>query len=124
MIRILLVDDNPAFATSAAAFLASDERVRIVGQVADGAAGVSAAMELAPDIVLMDITLPVMDGLAATRKIKSTAGAPVVIIVSSHDDEEYRRGASEASADAFLPKSKFGDDIFDLLDSLRRESSV
>lgn len=107
--RVLLVDDAAEFLASAADFLARDPRVQIVGQARDGGEGVRLAEALSPDIVLMDLVMPGMNGLDATRRIKSWLTPPRVIIVTMHDDPAYRRSAELAGADGFICKTNFAE---------------
>lgn len=108
-VKILLVDDAADFLASAGDFLARDPRVQLVGHAFDGQEGVRLAEALAPDIVLMDLIMPVMNGLDATRQIKRGLTPPRVIIVTMHDDPEYRRSAELAGADGFICKTNFAD---------------
>ncbi len=108
-VKILLVDDAAEFLGSAADFLARDPRVHLVGQALDGREGVRMAETLTPDIVLLDLIMPVMNGLDATRQIKRGLTPPRVIIVTMHDGPEYRRSAEIAGADGFICKTNFAD---------------
>lgn len=108
-VKVLLVDDGAEFLASASDFLARDPRVEVVGQARDGLEGVRLAEALSPDIVLMDLTMPVMNGLDATRRIKSGLTPPRVIIVTLHDDPAYRRSATVAGADGFISKTNFAE---------------
>lgn len=116
-IRVLLVDDSEEFLTSAAGFLSLDPRVEVVGRASNGWDGVQQAREIEPDLVLMDLVMPLMGGLAATRQIKAWPRAPQVVIVTMHDDAEYRRSAKEASADGFTCKSRFAEEVPALVES-------
>ena len=116
--RVLLVDDSPQFLTSAADFLSRHDGVEVVGCAASGLEGVRLALELAPDLVLMDLCMPGVDGLAATRCMKAMARAPYVVVVSFHDESAYGVNASEAGADGFIRKSEFGDTVFTVIESL------
>jgi len=78
-------------------------------QALDGLEGVRLAEALSADIVLMDLTMPVMNGLDATRRIKSGLTPPRVIIVTLHDDPRYRRSAEIAGADGFICKANFAE---------------
>lgn len=115
-LHILLADDSQEFLEAAAALLSRDPRVRIVGRATDGSESVRLSKELVPDLILIDLKMPVMDGLAATRRIKAGSASPTVIIVSLHDHPEYRRGASEAGADGFIPKARFTEAVSRLID--------
>lgn len=116
-IRVLLVDDSMEFLDSAANFLATDARVTVVGRACGAWEGVQRTRELAPDLVLMDLVMPVMSGLAATRLIKEWPHSPSIVIVTMHDDAEYRRSAAEAAADGFITKSQFAEAMPALIDS-------
>ena len=106
-IRILLVDDSPAFLMGAQLFLTSDPRYDVVGQARSGAGAIEQVSRLHPDLVLMDLKMPEMDGLEATRLIKAQPGAPHVVIVSLHDNNAYVEAAANAGADGFVSKSEF-----------------
>jgi DNA-binding NarL/FixJ family response regulator len=107
--RVLFVDDSAEFLASAGDFLARDPRVHVVGQALDGREGVRLAETLKPDIVLMDLIMPVLNGLEATRRIKSGLTPPRIIIVTMHDGPEYRRSAALAGADGFICKTNFAE---------------
>jgi DNA-binding NarL/FixJ family response regulator len=116
-IRILLVDDSEAFLASASDFLSHDPRVTVVGRACSAREGLRLARELDPDLVLMDLVMPVMNGLAATRLIKAWPDPPSVVIVTMHEDAEYRRRAQEASVDGFVCKSRFTSEVTALVDA-------
>ncbi|HEV8649932.1 MAG TPA: response regulator [Actinomycetes bacterium] len=99
--RVLLVDDC-AEVRQGLRELLEDEGIEIVGEAADGAAGVSRATELAPDVVLMDLRMPVMDGIAATRQIKQALPLTQVLILTAYD--EWEHSARVAGAYAYLVK--------------------
>jgi DNA-binding NarL/FixJ family response regulator len=115
-VRILLVDDVPEFIASAADFLSRDPRVEVVGQAHDGDEGVRMASALAPDIVLMDLVMPVMNGLAATLRIKVAPTSPRVFIISMFDDPGIRRTTKAAGADGFIPKVHFAEQVMAEID--------
>ncbi len=116
--RILLVDDNPKFLETASRFLSVVPEVEVVGCVVSGRAAVEQAQQLQPDLVLMDLVMPEMDGLAATREIKAQPDAPRVIIVTLHNHQEYRAAAEAVGADGFLSKSEFGAQLLPLIRGL------
>ena len=133
-IEVLVVDDSPAFLAAACDWLASHPSMLLVGAARDGAEAIEAVGRLSPDLVLLDTFMPVMDGFEATRAIKSTPGAPVVILLSVHDGRDIERAAIAAGAERFLPKSQFASLLPDVLRDLfgigacdgsagRRESS-
>ena len=118
VVRVLLVDNSKPFLKSAADFLSRHDGVEVIGCASSGFAGVRLALELAPDLVLMDLSMPGMDGLAATRCMKAMARAPYVVIVSLHDQAAYGRDAAETGADGFICKSEFGDTVLAAIESL------
>jgi CheY-like chemotaxis protein len=102
--RVLLVEDNDAYArTLECIFLASDT-VEVVGRGRDGAEGVGLAFALEPDCVLMDLSMPVIDGLEATRAIRSRLPLIRVVILTSSDDPGDRARARSAGAVSYLTK--------------------
>ncbi len=123
-IRILLVDDSLAFLESAIRFLGSDDRVEVVGQALSGREGLERVEQLRPDLVLMDLAMPEMNGLEATNLIKAQAKAPRVVMLTLNDSSEYRAAATAAGADDFVTKSEFATVLLPLIDSLFAGSSI
>jgi len=116
-VRILLVDDGAEFLASASDFLARDPRLELVGQARDGREGVRLAEALSPDIVLMDLMMPVMNGFAATLQIKSGVSPPHVVVVTMRDDPGCRRSAEIAGADGFICKTNFAELALAMIDA-------
>ncbi len=110
-IRVLLVDDNDAFLETVARFLADDQQIEIVGQANSGPDALEQVEHLRPDLVLMDLAMPGMSGLEATRQIKARPTGPRVIILTLYDSPEYRAAAQELGADGFVVKSEFFDQL-------------
>jgi DNA-binding NarL/FixJ family response regulator len=117
-IRVLLVDDSREFLKAASAFLASDPAIEVVGKFHNAKEALEQAPKLHPDLVLMDIAMPKMNGLEATRRLKQQARPPRVIILTMYDDLEYRNASNLAAADAFMSKSEFGVDLLPLIHSM------
>jgi DNA-binding NarL/FixJ family response regulator len=107
-IRVLLVDDNPKFIAAAAYFLTTLPEVTVVGYALSAQEGLAQATNSQPNLVLMDIAMPHMNGLEATRELKTWPHAPYVIILTMYDNLEYRAAAKLAGADGFVTKSEFG----------------
>ncbi len=117
-IRILLVDDSVAFLDSAAAYLAGQPDLRVIGRALSGRTAIEQIAALRPDLVLMDIAMPDLNGLEATRQIKALPNAPRVIILTLHDNPEYCRAAVAVQADGFVAKSDFGVQLLAAIRSL------
>lgn len=109
-IRILIVDDSPLVAQSLESFLTRQEGFKVVGIAGSGKEAVQQVTELRPDLVLMDIRMPGMDGLEATRRIKQQEEPPVVIMFTLEDGEGVWGAAKAAGADGFVTK---GPGMFD-----------
>jgi DNA-binding NarL/FixJ family response regulator len=101
---VLIVDDHEAFRASARAMLHA-EGFDVVGEAADGAEALAAVTELRPDIVLLDIQLPGLDGIMVAEQIAASAEPPVVVLISSRDAFTYGSRLLEAPARGFIPKS-------------------
>jgi DNA-binding NarL/FixJ family response regulator len=110
MLRVLVVDDQDLFRGGFAMILGAQPDMEVVGEAADGAAAVTAAVELRPDIVLMDIRMPGMDGVAATAGICSQTDAKVIVL-TMFDVDEYVYAALSAGASGFLLKDIRRDDL-------------
>jgi len=110
-IRILIVDDDALVRAGLAMILAATEDVRIVGEAADGAEAVARVDAYAPDVVLMDIRMPKMDGLAATELLRRRERAPEIIVLTTFDIDEYVLRALRAGASGFLLKDTPPQDI-------------
>ena len=105
MIRVLLVDDQRLVRSGFRMILGTEPGIEVVGEAADGAEAVDAALELAPHVVLMDIRMPGMDGLEATRRIVDGSDeAPRVLVLTTFDLDEYVYEALRAGASGFLLK--------------------
>ena len=109
--RVLIVDDQEPFRLAARMVVEATEGFEVVGEVETGEASVEATKELDPDLVLMDVNLPGINGLDATRQILSDSDNRVVILLlSTYEEAEYAPRAAECGAAAYIPKSSFGPD--------------
>jgi DNA-binding NarL/FixJ family response regulator len=110
-IRVLIVDDQAPFRQAARAVTEATDGFEVVGEAETGEASVEAARTLKPDLVLMDVNLPGINGLDATRQILSDSnGVVVVLLLSTYEEEEYGSKAAECGARAYIAKSKFDPD--------------
>jgi DNA-binding NarL/FixJ family response regulator len=113
-IRVLVVDDQEIVRAGFAALLGTQEDFAVVGTAADGAEAVRVCRDERPDVVLMDVRMPVMDGIEATRRVSDDgAGAPKVIVLTTFDLDEYVYDALGAGASGFLLKDVTAETLFD-----------
>ena len=103
-IRVLLVDDDALVRAGLRMILSSSEEMEVVGEAADGAEAVAATQAHRPDVVLMDIRMPGMDGIAATSALRRLASPPHVIVLTTFQADEHVLSALRAGADGFLLK--------------------
>lgn len=110
-VRVLIVDDQEPFREAARAVVELTAGFEVAGEAETGEDAVDRARDLQPDVVLMDVNLPGIDGLEATRRILSGSdGRVVVLVVSTYEADEYAPRAAEAGAAAYIPKSEFAPD--------------
>ena len=110
-VRVLIVDDQEPFRMAARLVVETTEGFDVVGEAETGEDSVSLARELKPDLVLMDVNLPGINGLDATRQILDGQSEPVVVLLlSTYEEEEYAPRAAECGAAAYIPKAVFGPD--------------
>jgi DNA-binding NarL/FixJ family response regulator len=117
--RILIVDDHPLTRDALAALLAQ-QGFDVVGEAADGQEALAAARQLQPDLVLLDLTMPGMDGLAALPKIREEAPACEVVVLTASDAEENLLGAIRAGASGYLLKTESPEQIATFLRGVAR----
>jgi DNA-binding NarL/FixJ family response regulator len=109
-IRVLVVDDQAPFRRAMAAVVEETDGFVVVGLAATGEEAVDLAATLAPDLVLMDVNLPGIDGLEATRRVRAGSQPPVVLLLSTYDESDGPGFVAESGAAAYVTKSAFGPD--------------
>jgi two-component system, NarL family, response regulator LiaR len=114
-IRVLIADDHRMFAEALEAILGTDDRLEVAGHAADGAEAVQLALEARPDVVLMDIAMPVMDGLQATRQIRSEWPTACVLMLTGSASRSDVDRAREAGASGYVTKERIAAELIDAI---------
>lgn len=120
-VRVLIADDHRLFAEALEAILATDERIEVAGQARDGKEACELFEEVEPDIVLMDIAMPVMDGLEATRKIRELDPHACVLMLTGSNARSDVDRARQAGAAGYVTKDRIAAELIDaILEVARR----
>ena len=119
-IRVLLVDDSPQFLAVAKELLAAQPGIEVAGAALSGREALELVVGLHPDVVLLDLFMPEMNGLEAAKRIKANPGAPRIIIVTMEDHAAFRAAAVDHGADGFVSKSVLPTQLLPLIRSLTR----
>lgn len=117
-IRVIIVDDSLFFLQAAIAFLSRQKSVQLCGHTLKADQAVILAARHAAELVILDMTMPELNGMEVTALLKQQPQAPKVLIVSLHDSPAYRDAAARSGADAFLPKAHFAESLQSKLDRL------
>lgn len=124
MISVLVVDDHPVVREGLVAMINRAGDLAVVGEAADGEAAVKATLDLRPAVVLMDLRLPVLDGVEATRRIKERLPQVAVVILTTYDDDELILAGVRAGAGGYLLKDAPREEIFRAIRSAARGEAV
>ncbi len=112
-IRVLIADDNREFAAAVAQLIA--EEFVVVSVVADGEAAIAEVTRLDPDVALLDITMPVLNGLEVARRLRASGFLGKIIFLTVHQDDDYVLAAHAAGANGFVAKSRLASDLVSTL---------
>ncbi len=122
-LRILVVDDHAVLRDGIRAMLGLHDDIEIVGEASDGRQAVEKAQELDPDVVLMDLAMPEMDGMEATRRIIKKNPKVKVLVLTQHDNKEYILSAIKAGALGYVPKRALGSELVTAVRAVHRGDS-
>jgi two-component system, NarL family, response regulator NreC len=118
-VRVLLVDDHAVVRAGLRMLLGADPELLIVGEAENGAQGVAMARDLAPEVVLMDISMPDMNGIEATRRIKELCPDVAVLALTMHEDDQYFFEMLGAGASGYVPKRAAPNDLIAAIHAVR-----
>jgi DNA-binding NarL/FixJ family response regulator len=116
-LRILIADDHALIGKTVRAVLEEDPRFEVCGEAFNGAAAIEETSRLRPDVVVLNVVMPVLNGLEAAKVIKSKLPATVIVILSSDADEEFVKQAKKAGAQAYVSKSRAGDALISAIEA-------
>ncbi len=119
-IRVLVADDHPVVRKGLQSCLAKQERLKIVGEAADGDEAVQKAMTLAPDVVLMDLSMPRLNGLAATEMLRRDAPRIKVLVLSVHNNRDYIFRIIQAGAHGYVSKEASPEELLHAIECVHR----
>ncbi len=118
-IKLLIVDDHPVFRQGLIDVLETDPHMHVIGEAADGEVAIELAHDLQPEVILMDINLPTINGLQVTRKIKNKLPEMKVIMITGYDDVEQVFHALRAGASAYCPKDITPEELISIIYTVR-----
>jgi two-component system, NarL family, nitrate/nitrite response regulator NarL len=110
-LRVLIADDHRLFAEALEAILAADDRIEVVGQAGDGSEAVKLARTLDPDLVLMDVSMPVLDGFEATREIRAKSEETRVLMLTGSNSRADVDRSREAGASGYITKDRIASEL-------------
>ena len=119
-IRVILADDHTVVRQGLRALLAAEDDIDIVGEAENGRQAIQLVKKLLPDVVVMDIAMPVLNGLEATRQISRAVPSAKVLILSSYSDDEYVQQLTEAGAAGYLVKQTAGNELLKAIREAQR----
>ncbi|HVA30424.1 MAG TPA: response regulator transcription factor [Gaiellaceae bacterium] len=114
-IRVLIADDHRLFAEALEVILAADRRIEVVAHAGDGREAVDLAAELRPDVVLMDISMPVLDGIEAAAELRAQAGGPHILMLTGSNSRGDVDRARKAGAAGYVTKDRIAAELIDAI---------
>jgi two-component system, NarL family, invasion response regulator UvrY len=115
MVGVLVADDRPPFRRAMRTIVTATPGFELLGEAVSGEDAVALTRALGPDVVLMDVRMPGIGGIEATRRIRAATGQAVVVLVSSYPEQDLPRAARDCGAIAFVPKAGFGRQVLEEL---------
>jgi DNA-binding NarL/FixJ family response regulator len=123
-VRLLIVDDNESVRNGIRMFLELHEGFTVCGEASDGLEGIKRAFELKPDVVLLDLSMPNLDGMEATHLIREGSPLTEVVIVTSHESLEAARLAATVGASGFVTKSLIPSNLVPMINEVMRKHAA
>ena len=123
-ITLLLVDDHPIVRKGTREMLEPHKDLKILGEASDGAEAVQKSLELQPDVILMDVSMPGMNGIEATQKIKAIQPKTAILVLTSYDDDAYVFALLEAGAAGYILKNAKDEDLVQAIRAVASGESV
>src|SRR4030043_912381 len=121
--RILVVDDHAVLRDGIRALLDLQDDIEVIGEASEGKEAIEKAQELLPDVVIMDIAMPGMDGLEATRRIKKKNPKMKILVLTQHDNKEYILSVIKAGASGYVPKRALGSELVSAIRAVKEGDS-
>jgi DNA-binding NarL/FixJ family response regulator len=116
-VRVLVVDDHPTIRRAVRFALQSQPHIEICGEAADGAQAIQEATKLKPDVIVLNINMPVLNGFEAAREIKTILTKSAIVILSQNADQQFVEDAKKVGVQAYVAKSKAGDALVNAIDA-------
>jgi DNA-binding NarL/FixJ family response regulator len=113
--RVVVADDHRLFAQALEAILATDDRIEVVGHASDGAEAVRLALSVDPDVILMDIAMPIMDGFQATKQIRKQKPSACILMLTGSNSRTDVDRAREAGAAGYVTKDRIAAELIDAI---------
>lgn len=120
MIRVLLADDNPTFRAAVRQFLSALPATEVAGEAHNGREAMELAAALHPDLILLDIGMPEMNGLEAARRMQQWQAPPTIVFLSMHNGQAYRDAARQVGAAGFISKADFVDELARVIETVEQ----